>query len=222
MAPNLPVILCFHGYGSSGAIFNAQARRIQASLRRKFRFVFLDGESICPPGPGVSQVFGDSGPFYSWFDCDSDSEDRASINANLSGVDKAVQKKLFAKGVCSADVVGVLGFSQGCMVATYLLMQAQHGNMQWSNVRFGAFFCGACADDIVDGQTEVQLPSLHVHGLDDAYLDRSRMLTTMFNEQKAEIFEFDGDHRMPTSKTDNDSLAAKIECLSKMERKLVY
>jgi len=221
MASNntVPVILCFHGYGSSGAIYNAQSRRIQNSLRRKFRFVFLDGPYECPPGPGVAPCFEDSGPFYSWFSTGSKLENRALMAANMATLDKTITKSMWGKGISSQDVVGVMGFSQGTMVATWLMMQAQAGNFQWSNLRFGALFCGACAEDLVVPGSVISVPSIHIHGLDDVFLDRSRTLAEMYDPATSKIFEFDGDHRMPTAKSDNDMLATMITKMAKREPK---
>ena len=46
-------ILCLHGFGSSGAIFEAQMANLQQELDPSIELIFVDGPFECERGPGT-------------------------------------------------------------------------------------------------------------------------------------------------------------------------
>lgn len=46
-------ILCLHGVGSSGTIFEAQIANLRRELDPSFELVFVDGPFECERGPGT-------------------------------------------------------------------------------------------------------------------------------------------------------------------------
>lgn len=120
---SLPRILCFHGAGSSGAIYRAQGRKIFRALQKEFRFVFLDAPFPSRAGPGMRPTYEDSGPFFRW-QCDE------SAAANFDITEEEVRQEreqvrqcldVQLRNVDGAPFVGILAFSQGARVATGLL-----------------------------------------------------------------------------------------------------
>jgi hypothetical protein len=63
---HLPRILCLHGGGTNARIFRAQCHIIRRHLENSFRLVFSDAPYISKPGPDVTSVYADWGPFRSW------------------------------------------------------------------------------------------------------------------------------------------------------------
>lgn len=63
---HLPRILCLHGGGSNARIFRAQCRAPRAELSHHFRFVFADAPFSSEPGPDVTSVYKNFGPYRRW------------------------------------------------------------------------------------------------------------------------------------------------------------
>lgn len=56
-----PAIICLHGHGSNGAIFQYQSRKITQVLGTRFRFLFIDSPITTPhPGVGVQPYFAEN------------------------------------------------------------------------------------------------------------------------------------------------------------------
>jgi pimeloyl-ACP methyl ester carboxylesterase len=168
---SLPAILCLNGAGTSAAIFEAQTRNIRASLRSHYRFIYLDAPYDSSPGPGVVPCFEDSGPFYSWI-CDEPSlPTPGTAVSGLASLSKYFSTTLSHQGAKTSDIVGVMGFSQGTIVASLLLLQAQWRDVRWSGLQFGVMLSGDCREDFVQaylGQ-KLRIPTVHVHGLREVF-----------------------------------------------------
>ncbi|KAI9661827.1 MAG: hypothetical protein M1821_009066 [Bathelium mastoideum] len=143
---SLPRILCLHGGGTNSSIFHAQCRIIRRHLAHAFRLVFPDAPYLSKPGPDVTSVYADWGPFRSWmkpqpgaardnpFSTPSHRSDDvvmpvhesdaaeviAAIDASLADA----MRKDDAAGA-TGEWVGLLGFSQGAKLAASLLLREQ-------------------------------------------------------------------------------------------------
>ncbi|TEA10221.1 Esterase mlcF [Colletotrichum sidae] len=132
-----PKVLCLHGAGSSAAIFKVQLRRFTRALGDRFDFVFADAPFECGIGPGMHPTFATSGPFYRW-QCD-ESGSAAHLGLTAEDVDRereAVRNHLggiLARtgGGGGAPFVGVVAFSQGCGIATGLLLDQHELGRRW-------------------------------------------------------------------------------------------
>jgi predicted esterase len=223
---SLPTILCLHGHGTSGAIFEAQTRNIRQALRAQYKFVYIDAPHESEAGPGVYPVFEDAGPFYSWFSKPTISEPdiRETISSKakeLAGLGKYVETQLAERNIKTSDVVAVMGFSQGTIVASLLLLQAQWRDARWGNLRFGILLSGACREDFVSAFTgqKLKIPTVHVHGLEDPFLKSSRMLTReVFHPNSANVLEFNGGHHIPRRPSDLGRLTMHIRDLNKKSK----
>lgn len=144
-AGEMPKILCLHGAGSSAAIFKVQTRQIQAAFKDRLEFVFAQGPFETSIGPGMQPTFTDSGPFYRWrcssaealgTSADDVERERAVVRAYLGEVVRS------ARG---APFVGIMAFSQGCGVATGLVLDQYALGREWgevSNFQFAILICG--------------------------------------------------------------------------------
>ncbi|KAH1374281.1 hypothetical protein KXW98_003104 [Aspergillus fumigatus] len=64
---HLPRLLCLHGGGTNARIFRMQCRVLEKHLGRTFRLVYAQGQfTVVQPGPDVTSVYKDYGPFRSW------------------------------------------------------------------------------------------------------------------------------------------------------------
>ncbi|KAH0536598.1 hypothetical protein FGG08_006531 [Glutinoglossum americanum] len=138
---HLPRILCLHGSGSSAAIFSVQSRRIRRALRYHFRFVFVNGPFETTAGPGVLRG---TGPYYRWMPgrrawggLEATEEQDAEMR---------VVRKLLSEELAREDgepFVGIMGFSQGALLTTAVLLQHQlKERTKIPQLKFAILLCG--------------------------------------------------------------------------------
>ena len=193
--PRLPRILCLHGGGASAVIFKIQTIRLASLLRAHFHLVYVDAPFTCPPGMGVLPVFETAGPYYRWTPV-KEGDDVARVRT-------AIRKAMIEEGD-GMPFVGVMGFSQGAMLAAGILMEQclRGGGLAGEDVtfKFGVFFVPgfppigldsrytALGDLYEYGKGEldpryvgaIKIPSVHLHGLRDPVLEKSRALARCF------------------------------------------
>ena len=231
-------LLCFHGTGSKGSIFNVQMARICYQLRDTFEFIFIDGPRECPPGPGVLPMFSEQEPYYGWFGGYD-----ASIDDSIREIDKAVQrgldkwKKSNADG--DVDIVGGVGFSEGGLALALMLwlqrkQQQQHEGQQLlfsalPPLQFAAISCCFFPREAslwVDARARAQgekraiidVPTLHIHGNRDFCLGRARQLVrNHYRPQFATVLNVDTSHHMPSQKDDVAEIVKHIRRLAGVE-----
>ncbi|KAF7166896.1 hypothetical protein CNMCM5623_000433 [Aspergillus felis] len=147
---HLPRILCLHGGGSNATIFRFQCRVLRAHLRSVFRLCFVEAPFESQPGPDVTLVYRDYGPFRRWI-CWEDQHSRCPPADAVRTIETAIQAAIDednSKGA-TGDFVGVLGFSQGARLAASLLyrqqLQAEGGGKSGplqTSFRFGVLLAG--------------------------------------------------------------------------------
>jgi predicted esterase len=221
-----PAILCLHGRGTSGAIFEIQAMPLLRILESQFEFVFVDAPIESEPGPGVLPVFEDEGPYFSWLaDAPEGSSERSRLTASIQLLDKLE--------LSHCSIVGVLGFSQGAAIGMGLLLREQRRQeMKLSTVGygFGIFIGGgtlpllleeasnnsfadvsAANNDLVCWPQILQFPTLHAAGSRDKFASRDIGLKNWIqSHQNAVSISFEGGHEMPNKEGDVLRLATEI------------
>ncbi|CAG8972566.1 hypothetical protein HYALB_00011416 [Hymenoscyphus albidus] len=208
----LPVILCLHGGGSNATVFNIQSLRIQRLLSNTFTFVFLDGPSVTSAGAGVIPTFQGCDPYFRWFKGDRDinimpSETRSQVSRALTFINSEPEL---------GSVVAFLGFSQGGKLGAGLLWeQMLKGTESGWDFKFG-IICNAISPPMTEirGEDEgkrVQIPTLHVVGLEDEWRESSRSLFGgFFDGARSKKMEFGVGHRLPTAENETKDVADEI------------
>lgn len=210
----LPAILCLHGGGTSGQIFDIQTRRIQNALSTKFQFVFVNGPFLAPPGPGVLPFFEGFGPYYSW-------RKEGQSNARAHELLRRVMEEQARKP--SGPFCGVMGFSQGAGMAAGLILSQQEeadeaaaggdGGDGFSSprtdlhLRFGVFLNGVATPLFAQGndhaiiRQKIRLPTVHVHGKLDPWRESGEiLLAENFDAATAKVMESQVGHQLPVLK----------------------
>ncbi|RDL38883.1 uncharacterized protein BP5553_03223 [Venustampulla echinocandica] len=226
MAP-LPRIACFHGGGSSSAIFAVQAAQLEREIHQEFELVFFDGPFLSGPGPGVLPAFDSElyQPYRTWFKRDEKVEGWADIAPDGSGFDGKIggkdgvervwelMKKAGGKG--KGEWVAAMGFSQGTRVVGGLLLDQQRrrekGLLKDDDIvlKFGILCMGSFAPMIsavsrdADKLDLIRIPTLHLHGTkDDNYVNGKKQLATYYDPQTAKGLEIEYHHAMPWNRDD--------------------
>ncbi|KAF5965622.1 serine hydrolase FSH [Fusarium coicis] len=239
----LPRILCLHGGGTNAFIFRMQCRVIEKRLGRSFRLVYAEAPfTSTEPGPDVTSVYRDYGPFKVWLRDQRISgvwtsrDVAAEIDAALAVAMAADD----AKGA-TGDWVGLLGFSQGARMAASILYRQQICGL--TSFRFAVLFAGrgplvwlmpdlpqphglvgadtsftepAPAFLALDSEDMLRLPTIHVHGLKDPGLGHHRNLLREYCDPiQATLLEWEGDHRMPIKSRDVETIVQQIHKLAR-------
>ncbi|KAL0938404.1 citrinin biosynthesis oxidoreductase CtnB [Colletotrichum truncatum] len=123
---SLPRILCLHGGGTNGSIFQEQSRGLIRALRSRFRLVFADGPFVCDPHPDIIETYGGYGPFRRWLRWQS-SDRHVDSETVIRLIRRQITSAMVADDLLGGmgEWVGLLGFSQGANIAASLLWTQQ-------------------------------------------------------------------------------------------------
>jgi hypothetical protein len=149
MAP-LPRVACFHGGGSSAAIYAVQCEALQRQLASTFVFEFFEAPFERDAGPGVLPFFKYEkfGPYKTWFQKTRDGMELADGRSNSiyksdygagggirgeGGIERVwrmlrgrdAELELDGREDEMGEWVGVMGFSQGTRIVGGLLLDLQ-------------------------------------------------------------------------------------------------
>lgn len=219
----LPRILCLHGGGVNATVFRLQCRTIISQLARSFRLVFLDGPYASPAHADIVPVYGDMGPFYRWLDDESGAE-------VVMGRCLAAMQHDEGSGAW-AGVLGFSQGAKMAVSLLWAQQQQQQTQQEaWTDFKFGVLMAGSAPvvnlderlarprhvaeatasslnfDDWPErphGEHVVDLPTLHVHGLEDPGLERHRRLRELYcRPDRTRLVEWHGGHRLPIKTSD--------------------
>lgn len=199
----LPAIVCLHGHGSNGSIFELQSHKLMQVLGTHFRFLFLDSPiTTAKPGVGVLPYYADVTPYRRWqqdekivglFDVTIEDveRERALIRQNLVEIMEAERKN------GGPGVVGVMGFSQGARVATAICQDPELGQ----HIKLAIMVCGISPSlPLTSGplRKTLDIPSIHIQGSNDPWKAKgTRLAKECFDQQQARVVGFTGGHEIP-------------------------
>ena len=242
----LPRMLCLHGGGTNARIFRLQCRILERELRPTFRLCFAEGPYPSQPGPDVTSVYKDFGPFRSWLP-DQKSDSAKVVENPLDDLQKSLEAAMYEDDQKGAhgDWVALLGFSQGAKVCASLLLaqQNQAEDVWWHKMgvkfRFAVLLAGrgplistAAAKLATSQQTTasslkrppalrepiLHMPTIHVHGLQDPGLElHRRMLYRYCDKSRSVLIEWEGEHRVPIKTDDVTLIVRAITAMAQTE-----
>jgi hypothetical protein len=191
----VPKLLALHGQTLNGAYM----RRELAQLEQ------LGVELVCPDAPHVcadgvvDRLYAvwdqprQPAPYCAWWDASDDGRTYRGWDATLDSIVPLLDD----------GPLGILGFSQGAILATALAALSQHG--QLPPIAYVILVAGRAprADVITPYLSEpLRTRSLHVWGENDQLSrDASRDLVERFAPETRTVATWDGAHTLPTSGT---------------------
>lgn len=201
-------LLVLHGYTMNGG-FGTSAARLLGPLAERIRVVAPDAPLTCSDdavtrfyaGAGVAQP---PGPYRTWWRANED-------NTEYEGWEqtRALLERLFREH----SPVGVLGFSQGAMVASACAALSSCGELP--PLRFAILVAGRVprANAFRElFESPIRVPSMHVWGEHDAFSkDTAPMLMEHFDSASRERCVWPGGHVFPTSGLAGAALTRFIE-----------
>jgi predicted esterase len=208
------ICLCFHGFSQNGVAFRQRTGSVRTKkLKREYDFVFVDAPH------SVDGVFDDDdkdeggGDARSWWLAGENVESGVSKASDGTWVRPAKSQKIVsweesAKAIEDAvkenegRVDAFVGFSQG---ATLIAILKRVKPEIFAGVKRVVSVAGFDPLDarFYDSEAKIDVPSMHVHGKNDALVTRDRsdrLREQFYDADKAIVFEHDGGHGVPTSK----------------------
>lgn len=144
---------------------------------------------------------------------------RLGIEQRIPGIDTPLSHPSTAGTRTPVDVQlgrydGMICFSQGCAVATGLLLEM--GTRL--SARLVILICGGRPFDIkgtmerveTTRTTPIEKLSIHIHGRQDAGLDESRKLASLYSDRGKQVIELDIGHCPPRRTSDIQVVAAAV------------
>lgn len=126
---------------------------------------------------------------------------------------------------------GLIGYSEGSMIAASLIIEEQrrrkeHGTRR--RIERAIFFAGWPPMAVVDGQASlvladssdamIDIPTFHVIGCNDPYLNGSMSLYTTCDEDLAEMFDHGQGHTVPRDPRTMKELVTVLDKFGKANR----
>jgi predicted esterase len=189
-------LLAFHGYTLNGARMREQMGELVGALAPHVDLVFPDAPHTCASA-SVDRLYQALNaprappPHLSWWDATDD----GTVYRGWEQTEAAVRS--WAAG---ASPVGVLGFSQGAMLAATVAALSSSG--AFPPIRFAVLVAGSKPRAIAlqpHFQTSIRVPSLHVIGDADRLTDgHAPALADRFDPTTREVHRWPGPHMIPT------------------------
>ncbi|KAK8120139.1 hypothetical protein PG999_004259 [Apiospora kogelbergensis] len=243
--------LCLHGAYGSAKNFQAQLSPFldEVKGRDDYSFMWIDGIHETAPPDGFQDYFG-AAPWHRHvkfeaadflqrirqFPQEQGAED--SMRFLLAGEElipaeslTEALERVFKILEEDAEITGLIGYSEGSMIAASLIIEEQrrrkeHGTRR--RIERAIFFAGWPPMAVVDGQASlvladssdamIDIPTFHVIGCNDPYLNGSMSLYTTCDEDLAEMFDHGQGHTVPRDPRTMKELVTVLDKFGKANR----
>lgn len=233
-----PVMVMLHGSGSSAAIMGIQSHALAKELSKTYDLVFIDGPSPSAPGPGVLPLFAEMPGYHRWLAPGAVALSQAQRLAELLDVARYLEAQLAQQGIRPDEVVAMLGFSQGALVALAMQGLSLAGQTSWEALRFvvaiGAGTTGNAAqmDGIGtmvgmlagvlggSGAAAGKYPGHAVHavGTKDLWYKDGRRIIAMCDPQRTRAMDYRDGHVVPRLRPDVLKLVQLVAAVDQASR----
>uniref|UniRef100_H3DFG2 Esterase OVCA2 n=1 Tax=Tetraodon nigroviridis TaxID=99883 RepID=H3DFG2_TETNG len=195
-------VLCIHGYRQNGSTFREKTGAFRKLLKKQVELIFVDAPLKAPETTSASGAEGDEASRAWWFsdvqarsfNAQQQCEESLGMDESVAAVRAAVKEQ--------GPFDGILGFSQGAALVAMLCSLQERGLEPDFRFRFAVLVAGfrsACQEHQEFYRVPLQMPSLHVFGLEDRVIpdSMSRDLLPTFEEPVVLIHP--GGHFIPAT-----------------------
>lgn len=189
-------VLLFHGYTQNAAGFAAGAQPLTATFPADVRVLVPDAPHECSE-EAVASFYAQrrgarpAAPHRTWWRASDSGEEYLGWEQTLAQVRELIEREA---------PLGVIGFSQGAMLATLIAALSARGELP--PLRFAVLIAGRVprASTLLPLLAEkIRVPSLHVWGRRDAFsASLSPELVERFESKTSHALVWPGAHLLPT------------------------
>ncbi|XP_029956980.1 esterase OVCA2 [Salarias fasciatus] len=195
-------VLCIHGYRQNGASFREKTGALRKLLKKHVELVYLTAPLSVPPEVTDKESEAEEDSRGWWFSdvqarsfsARQECEESLGLDQSVATVREAVK----AQGPFD----GILGFSQGAaFVAVLCSLQEKNLEPDFS-FRFAVLVAGfrsACKEHQTYYDARLQIPSLHVFGLEDRVIPDSMSRELLPSFQDPQVLIHPGGHFVPAA-----------------------
>jgi predicted esterase len=197
-------LVALHGMSMNGDVMRSRLATVQQASPA-LEIVVPDGPHVCPDET-VERLYAVwkeprlEPPYLRWFDASDDGRVYHGWEATRD----------MLQTVLGAGPVGLIGFSQGAILATALAALAARGEMP--PIQFAILIAGRPPRaDVFQPYLDrpIAIPSLHVWGESDALVgDGPRLLVDLFAAEQRQVVTWPGPHSIPKSGPASDAIVA--------------
>jgi predicted esterase len=200
-------LIVLHGYTMNGQTMREHMHALASQFLDDVNVVYASAPQTCPDD-SVDRFYGGSTlkrlrpPYLTWWDSTDDGMEYRGWETARDGVRSLLNEH---------GPAGVLGFSQGAILASALAAWSERGDIP--PLRFVILVAGrvpraTALQPLFD--RPISVPSLHVYGARDGMADGSRELVTRFDEATREVATWDGTHRVPIEGPGADAIVRMV------------
>ena len=190
--------LCLHGFRTSGQILEYQTASFRISTNLEVKCIDAPYAAEGEPDPDVKMIY--SPPAFKYYEWFNNIKTTSDLSTKQQQLEKSVS--LVVNELRHQNYDGILGFSQGALVATAVLKYLEDNNM--SNLVKCAILIGGVHERLYFinvTQYTVSLPNLHIIGEVDEHKQSSLELTQWYDSEKQQVLLHPEGHRIPTKGT---------------------
>lgn len=225
-------ILFLHGYIQNGHIFETRLKNLTKKIQKKynnisFSFLFPDAPIILPEQTIPNEVQ------RGWMQIEKNKQDDflKMETVNYFQMEKSIEH-LYSIGNEHKDIECIFGFSQGAELLVFLIILSLYKEGEFDikkhfpNLKCLVFVAGFCRPfpqnemfkDILmkllepnDKCLKCDIPSLHVYGLADMFIDANHSKEALKFFSNYEEFAHNGKHFVPSTKSDVERFEMFLE-----------
>jgi predicted esterase len=204
----MPVsLIVLHGYTMNGETMRDHMSDLAARFPDGVKVVYASAPHVCSDG-GVERFYGGSSlkrlppPYLTWWDANDDGTEYRGWEAARDRVRYLVTEH---------GPAGVLGFSQGAILASAVAAWSERGDVP--PIGFVALVAGRVPRATALHslfERPIGVPSLHVWGERDGMAEGSRELISRFSEATREVATWNGPHRVPGEGPGADAIVRMV------------
>ncbi|KAI0016814.1 serine hydrolase FSH [Xylariomycetidae sp. FL0641] len=202
--------LCLHGRGTNAKIFEMQTSRLRQALGRDHEFIFADGTVPTDPDIGAAAI---TDEFFGY------------IGDSVSQY-KELYEDLLDLVQTQGPFDGLMGFSEGGVVAAWMLLENARHPHRFGDIKCGIFLSAAVPFDpdvvrtglvrAVEPSGEgavIQIPTAHMWSeTGDMSAEKAQDLVQLCEGSVREVFLHGLGHNVPGSKSE-DYLAGVLRTI---------
>ncbi|KAH8691693.1 serine hydrolase FSH [Phaeosphaeriaceae sp. PMI808] len=205
--------LCLHGLGTSSQIFKTQTAALRYELGDDHIYEFVQGSVPWPMATGLAGISDPEKLHWGYFD-----------PANLSSCAAALDQ-LGVYLAIEGPFDGVMGFSQGALLAIAYMVRYQHENPQAAQpFKCAILIASTNACELLDllraetipglpvGVTPINLPAAVIVGEQDTSSTGDENTTQLFDRNTLSVFVHGGGHEAPGPNIPN-SLTGSVKVI---------